>query len=159
MAAAGLKTAGLWDDCPFCQDLHYYERVNDSLRCEKCHWTKTEAEQKDFERPKMIRFGPDRVTSGSLVELQYWCGRPLKPALLMISWLPQHGTTTVRLDPSQEREGSNLYQLSIEVPHGATCAIVTDRTGSSQRCEIPIEYASTPNTQTRKKWWRRLLGL
>lgn len=159
MAADGLNTAGPWDDCLFCQERHYYERVNDNLRCEKCHLTKNEAEQKDFERPQMIRFRPDRVTSGSLVELQYWCGRPLRPALLMISWLPQHGTTTVRLDSSQERDGANLYQLSVEVPHGATRAVVTDRTGYSQRCEIPIEYVSTPVATPRKKWWQIFLGL
>jgi hypothetical protein len=157
MADAGLNTAGPWDDCPFCQARHYYEREGANLRCEKCHLTKAEAAQKDSERPQMIRYRPDRVTSGALVELQYWSGRPLQPALLSISWLPQHGSTSIRLDPSQEREGANLYTVSVEVPHGATRAIVTDRTGKSRQCEIPIEYASRLNVPIRKKWWERLL--
>jgi hypothetical protein len=158
MAAAGLNTAGPWHDCPFCQDRHYYERDRETLRCEKCHLTAAEAGQKAAERPQMIRFRPERVTPGALLEIQYWSGRPLQPALLMISWLPQHGTTTVRLDPSQERDGANLYSLSIEVPHGATRALVTDRTGRSRRCEIPIDYVSQPSTPVIKKWWQLLIG-
>lgn len=159
MAAAGMNTAGPWNDCPYCQDRHYYESVEGILRCEKCHLTRGEAEQKDLERPQMIRFRPDRVTSGASVELQYWCGNPLWSATLMISWLPHHGTTVVRLDPSQERAGANLYTLSVEVPAGATRAVVTDRTGRSRRFEVPIEYISIKNALTKNVWWRRLVGL
>lgn len=158
MAAAGLNTAGPWHDCPFCQERRYYAQEGEVLRCEKCHLTQVEAELKDAERPRMIRFRPERVTSGALIEIQYWSGRPLQPTLLMISWLPQHGTTTVRLDPSQEREGANLYSVSVEVPHGATRAVVTDRTGSSKRCEIPIDYVSQPGAPVRKKWWQLFIG-
>lgn len=158
MASAGLSTAGPWDYCPMCQDRRYYEGDGEALRCESCHLTMAEAEQKDSERPLMIKYRPSRVTSGALVELQYWCGRPLQPALLMIRWFPEHGTTTVRLDPSQEREDANRYTLSIEVPHGATRGEVTDRTGRSRRCNISIDYVSEPNMEIRKKWWQRLIS-
>ena len=81
MAAAGMDTAGPWHECPFCQDGRYYERHADALRCEECHLSQAEAEQKDLERAQLIRFRPNLVTSGALVELQYWCGRPLQSAL------------------------------------------------------------------------------
>jgi len=158
MAQAGLNTAGPWFYCPFCQERHYYEKNEDILKCEKCHLSIEEAEKRDEQRPSLITYRPNRVTSGSLVEIKYLCGRPLRPTLLSISWLPQHGQTIVRLSPEDERENANLYAVSLEVPYGATTAIIIDITGISHQCVIPIEFISKTVEQSKVPIWKRIFG-
>lgn len=159
MAAKGLNTAGPWDDYPYCQDRHYYELKETLLRCECCGLTKDEAKAKDDSRPKLMSYRPKHVTSGSLVEIQYLVEQPHLPILLSVSWLPQHGHTTVRLLPEDFPRHATKYAIAIEIPHGASSAIVIDRTGTSRSCEIPIEFQSSPQQRRRPALWKRLLGL
>jgi hypothetical protein len=156
MAKKGMNTAGPWDDCPQCQTRHYYERKDNQLVCEKCGLTKEEAKTKDEMRPVLIGYSPQRVTSGSLLELQYRGKHSSLPVLLSISWLPQHGHTSVRFLPEDFSENISTFRIAIEVPLGATSAIVIDQSGGSRKCEIPINFISTP---PRKPLLRRFLGL
>lgn len=157
MAKAGLNTAGPWDYCSQCQDRYYFESADGVPRCEKCKLSVTEAVALDEQRPRFITYKPDRITSGALVEIQYRSGRPLKPVLLSVSWLPQHGHTSIRLNPEDEPESSNLYSVTVEVPLGSTSAVIVDRTGTSKSCEIKIEYVSLPVERRRGSIWSRLL--
>lgn len=158
MAQRGMNTAGPWDDCPFCQDRHYYELIEGELRCEKCGLTKDEAQAKDESRPHLISYRPERVTSGSLIELKY-CGKhSLLPVMLSVSWLPQHGQTVVQLLAENFPEGAIIFRIAIEVPLGATSAVVVDRSGRSRKCEIPIDFISIPHSPPKRSLLHRLLG-
>lgn len=159
MAQRGMNTAGPWDDCPSCQDRHYYELVEGELRCEECGLTIDMARAKDESRPRLISYRPARVTSGSLLELEYFSKDSPLPVMLSVSWLPQHGHTDVRLLTENFPASTAVCRIAIEVPLGATSAVVVDRSGRSRRCEIPIGFISMPHSPTKRSWLRRLLGL
>lgn len=159
MAQSGMNTAGPWDDCPFCQNRHYYELIEGDLKCEKCGLTKDQASAKDESRPHLITYRPQRVTSGSLIEFEYWGEHSMLPILLSVSWQPQHGHTSIRLLAEDFLESSRVLRIAIEVPLGATSAIVADRTGRSRKCEVPIDFISVSYSSTKQSFLRRLLGL
>lgn len=158
MANRGMNTAGHWDNCPQCQTRCYYEHKKSRLLCEKCGLTTGEAQEKDELRPKLVSYRPTRVTSGSLLEIQYRSERSSLPVLLSISWLPQHGHTSVRLVAEDFPENATMFSLAIDVPIGATSAIVIDRSGRSRKCEIPIDFIATPHLHSKRSLLRRLLG-
>lgn len=159
MAQRGMNTAGPWDDCPFCQDRHYYELVEGELRCEECGLTIDLARAKDEARPSLISYRPTRVTSGALFELEYWSKNSFLPVMLSVSWLPQHGHTDVRLLTEDFPASTAVCRIAIEVPLSATSAVVVDRSGRSRKCEIPIDFISTPHSPRKRSLLRRFLGL
>lgn len=159
MAQRGMNTAGPWDDCPFCQDRHYYEFIEGELRCEKCGLTKDEAQAKDELRPQLISYRPQRVTSGSLIELEYWGKHSSLPVMLSVRWLPQHGHTSFRFLAEDFPESTAVFRIAIEVPLGATSAVVIDPSGRSRKREIPIDFISMPHSPPKHSLLRRLFGL
>lgn len=144
MAAEGLNTAGPWDECPKCQTRHFYALRDGQLFCETCGLTKEAAQAIDQSRPCLISYRPEHVTSGSLLEIQYYAERASLPVLLSVSWLPRHGHTSIRLLANELPQDELISRISIDIPLGARSAIVIDPSGRSRRCEIPIEFESTP---------------
>ena len=159
MAQSGMDTAGTWDDCPFCQDRHYYELIEGELKCEKCGLTKDQAMVKDVSRPHLISYKPQRVTSGSLIELEYLGEHSMLPILLSVSWQPQHGHTSVRFLAEDFPACTRVFRITIAVPRGATSAVVVDRTGRSRKCEVLIDFISVHHSPAKKPFFRRFFGL
>ena len=95
-------------------------------------------------RPVLIGYSPQRVTSGSLLELQYWGKHSSLPVLLSISWLPQHGHTSVRFLPEDLSENISTFRIAIEVPLGATSAIVIDQSGGQESARYRLTLFQRP---------------
>lgn len=159
MAQMVMDNAGPWNDCPFCQARHYYELVEGELRCKECGLAIDVARAKDESRPRLISYRPTRVTSGSLLELEYFSKNSPLPVMLSVSWLPQHGHTDVQLLSENFPTNTVACRIAIEVPLGATSAVVVDLSGRSRRCDVPIDFISMPHSSTKRSWLRRLLGL
>ncbi len=159
MTKNGLNTAGTWQDCPFCQSRQYYEINAANLTCEKCHLTIEQARVIDDQRPSLISVKPNRVTSGSLIEISYYGSNPLKPVLLSISWFPTLGNTSVRLFPEDAPAKANLYKISVEVPLGATSAVIFDTSGTSKKLNVSIDYISVPYRQEKESFLKKLFKI
>lgn len=120
---------------------------------------KNEAQAKDELRPQLISYRPQRVTSGSLIELEYWGKHSSLPVMLLVRWLPQHGHTSFRFLAEDFPESAAVFRIAIEVPLGATSAVVIDPSGRSRKREIPIDFLSMPHSPPKHSLLRRLFGL